>query len=135
VNEVSVRNVNDPVPTGQGDIYTTHMQVSGGVRQRPPTDFIHCEVAQGRESPGAGDLCQLRLTPVPLGEFTGLLLRDKLAGFYCGVFYCTLVFTLRMATLRHLPLQALGQGLRPGALEASADRVSSLVACNSAARV
>jgi hypothetical protein len=62
------------------------MQVFGGVRQRPPTDFIHCEVAQGRESPGAGDLCQLRLTPVPLGEFTGLLLRDKLAGFYCGVF-------------------------------------------------
>lgn len=93
-------------------IEATHMPAISGVRQRPPTEFIHYRVAQRRESPNAGDHSQLRLTPLPPAEFTASLLSENFRRYLLRQFFTARWFYSSSAISRHLPLQTLGHGLQ-----------------------
>jgi hypothetical protein len=84
-----------------------------GVRQRPPTEFIHYRVAQRRESPSTGDHSQLRLTPLPPGEFTASLLPGNFRRYLLRRFFTALWFLLEFGNFE-APASA---DSRPGALD------------------
>ena len=72
----------------------THMHTISGVHHRPLIVFIHYEVAQRRESPSVGAHSQLRLMPLPPGEFIASLLPENFRIYLLQQFFTARWFLL-----------------------------------------